>query len=76
MQLTDAQYVAVNVGGDIIDGALGHTAVLAGESFRSRKLYEIPSGQGFCLPYGFIAGDSGHEQRNMGVTWGSKNILM
>lgn len=37
--------------------------------FRSRKLYEIPSEQGFCLPYGFIAGDSGYEQRNMGVTW-------
>lgn len=37
--------------------------------FRSRKLYEIPSEQGFCLPYGFISGDSGHEQRNMGVTW-------
>jgi len=37
--------------------------------FRPRKLYEVPKEQGFCLPYGFIAGDSGHEPRNMGVTY-------
>lgn len=37
--------------------------------FHTRKLYEVPIGQGFCMPYGFIAGDSGHEKRNMGVTY-------
>lgn len=41
--------------------------------FRSRKLYEVPAEQGFCLPYGFIAGDSGHEPRNMGVTYRLKD---
>lgn len=37
--------------------------------FRPRKLYEVPEEQGFCMPYGFIAGDSGHEPRNMAVTY-------
>jgi len=37
--------------------------------FRARKLYEVPAEQGFCLPYGFIAGDSGHEKRNIAVTF-------
>jgi len=37
--------------------------------FRARKLYEVPAEQGFCLPYGFIAGDSGQEKRNMAVTF-------
>lgn len=37
--------------------------------FRSRDLFEIPSEKGFCLPYGFIAGDSGHEPRNMAVMY-------
>lgn len=37
--------------------------------FKSRKLYEVPIEQGFCMPYGFIAGDSGYEKRNMGVTY-------
>lgn len=37
--------------------------------FRSRKLYEVPTEQGFCIPYGFIAGDSGNEKRNIGVTY-------
>lgn len=41
--------------------------------FRPRKLYEVPTEQGFCLPYGFIAGDSGHEKRNMGVTYRLKD---
>jgi hypothetical protein len=41
--------------------------------FRPRKLYEVPAEQGFCLPYGFIAGDSGDEPRNMGVTYRLKN---
>ncbi|WP_336280518.1 T6SS immunity protein Tli4 family protein [Cronobacter dublinensis] len=41
--------------------------------FRPRNLYEVPSAQGFCLPYGFIANDSGHESRNMGVTYRLKN---
>ncbi|MTW43747.1 hypothetical protein GNE01_27880 [Klebsiella sp. JL973] len=37
--------------------------------FQSRKLYQIPPVQGFCMPYGFVAGDSGHEKRNMAVTY-------
>ncbi|EGT4369968.1 hypothetical protein AUM47_00290 [Cronobacter malonaticus] len=37
--------------------------------FQARNLFEIPSEKGFCLPYGFIAGDSGHEPRNMAVTY-------
>lgn len=37
--------------------------------FQSRKLYQVPMEQGFCMPYGFVAGDSGHEERNMGVTY-------
>lgn len=41
--------------------------------FQSRKLYQVPTAQGFCIPYGFIAGDSGHELRNMGVTYRLKN---
>ncbi|HIB3093698.1 TPA: T6SS immunity protein Tli4 family protein [Escherichia coli] len=41
--------------------------------FQSRKLYQVPTVQGFCMPYGFIAGDSGHELRNMGVTYRLKN---
>lgn len=41
--------------------------------FQPRKLYEVPAEQGFCLPYGFIARDSGHEPRNMGVTYRLKN---
>lgn len=41
--------------------------------FQSRKLYQVPTAQGFCMPYGFIAGDSGHEMRNMGVTYRLKN---
>ncbi|HCL5281121.1 TPA: hypothetical protein N2G40_004469 [Salmonella enterica] len=40
--------------------------------FQTRDLYEIPSGQGFCLPYGFIANDSGSEERNMAVTYRMK----
>lgn len=43
------------------------------KNFQSRKLYEVPAEQGFCIPYGFIAGDSGHEPRNMGVTYRLKN---
>ncbi|WP_276850733.1 T6SS immunity protein Tli4 family protein [Enterobacter oligotrophicus] len=42
-------------------------------NFRPRNLYEVPAEQGFCLPYGFIARDSGHEPRNMGVTYRLKN---
>ncbi|HKN05042.1 MAG TPA: T6SS immunity protein Tli4 family protein, partial [Buttiauxella sp.] len=41
--------------------------------FHPRKLYEVPTEQGFCFPYGFIAGDSGHEKRNMGVTYRLKD---
>lgn len=41
--------------------------------FRPRKLYEVPTEQGFCLPYGFIAGDSGHEPRNIGITYRLQN---
>jgi len=41
--------------------------------FQSRELYEVPTEQGFCIPYGFIAGDSGHEPRNMAVTYRLKN---
>lgn len=37
--------------------------------FRARELYEVPSEQGFCLPYGFIAGDSGREPHQLGVTY-------
>lgn len=37
--------------------------------FRPRELYEVPPEQGFCLPYGFIAGDSGQESHDMGVTY-------
>lgn len=37
--------------------------------FRSRELYEVPSKEGFCIPYGFIANDSGQEQHNMAVTF-------
>ena len=39
------------------------------KKFQPRNLYEVPKEQGFCLPYGFIAGDSGHEKRNMAVTY-------
>lgn len=41
--------------------------------FRPRELYKVPTEQGFCIPYGFIAGDSGHEPRNMAVTYRLKN---
>lgn len=41
--------------------------------FRSRNLYEVPADQGFCIPYGFIAADSGSEKRNMGVTYRLKD---
>ncbi|EDF8720087.1 hypothetical protein GCB14_20545 [Salmonella enterica] len=37
--------------------------------FRPRELFEVPSEQGFCLPYGFIAGDSGQTPHEMGVTY-------
>lgn len=37
--------------------------------FQSRKLYQVPTAQGFCMPYGFIAEDSGHEPRNMAVSY-------
>ncbi|EIX6435628.1 hypothetical protein MKU92_004648, partial [Salmonella enterica] len=37
--------------------------------FRTRKIYEIPSEKGFCLPYGFIANDSGAEDRDIAVTY-------
>ena len=43
------------------------------ERFRTRKLYEIPSEKGFCLPYGFIANDSGAEDRDIAVTYRMKN---
>ncbi len=41
--------------------------------FQTRGLYETPSGNGFCLPYGFIANDSGNEERSMTVTYRMKN---
>ncbi|UNK63185.1 T6SS immunity protein Tli4 family protein [Buttiauxella ferragutiae] len=41
--------------------------------FRPRKLYEVPAEQGFCMPYGFVARDSGQEPRNMGVTYRLKD---
>ena len=41
--------------------------------FQTRDLYEIPPGQGFCLPYGFIANGSGNEERDMAVTYRMKN---
>lgn len=41
--------------------------------FKPRRLYEVPAAQGFCIPYGFIAGDSGHEPRNMAVTYRLKD---
>ncbi|MCZ8671004.1 T6SS immunity protein Tli4 family protein [Escherichia albertii] len=41
--------------------------------FQARDLYEIPPGRGFCLPYGFIANDSGNEERDMAVTYRMKN---
>ncbi|MGG5838018.1 T6SS immunity protein Tli4 family protein [Huaxiibacter chinensis] len=37
--------------------------------FHSRELYEVPAEQGFCLPYGFVAGDSGQEPHEIGVTY-------
>jgi hypothetical protein len=37
--------------------------------FRPRELYEVPNEQGFCIPYGFIANDSGQEPHNMAVTY-------
>ena len=37
--------------------------------FRPRNLYQVPSEQGFCLPYGFISDDSGKEPHEMGVTY-------
>ncbi|POP40434.1 hypothetical protein CHU32_27320 [Superficieibacter electus] len=41
--------------------------------FRPRQLYEVPSEPGFCLPVGFVANDSGHEPRNMAVTYRMKD---
>ncbi|EIE9115914.1 hypothetical protein Q1E06_004489 [Salmonella enterica] len=41
--------------------------------FHPRQLYEVPSEPGFCLPYGFVANDSGHESRNMAVTYRLKD---
>lgn len=41
--------------------------------FHPRQLYELPAGPGFCLPYGFIADDSGHEPHNMAVTYRLKD---
>ncbi|MEO3988824.1 T6SS immunity protein Tli4 family protein [Pseudocitrobacter cyperus] len=41
--------------------------------FQTRKLFEIPSGQGFCLPYGFISNDSGNEERSMAVMYRMNN---
>jgi len=43
------------------------------KQFQPRNLYEVPKEQGFCLPYGFIAGDSGHEKRDMAVTYRLKD---
>ncbi|MGG5835776.1 T6SS immunity protein Tli4 family protein [Huaxiibacter chinensis] len=37
--------------------------------FHTRELYEIPSGQGFCLPYGFIDDEAGEAKRNIAVTY-------
>jgi len=37
--------------------------------FTPRELYEVPNKQGFCIPYGFIADDSGQEPHNMAVTY-------
>ncbi|MDY0928580.1 T6SS immunity protein Tli4 family protein [Enterobacter sp. CFBP8995] len=37
--------------------------------FSPRELYEVPTKQGFCIPYGFIANDSGQEPHNMAVTY-------
>ncbi|EIX6435495.1 hypothetical protein MKU92_004497 [Salmonella enterica] len=37
--------------------------------FHTRDLYEIPSGQGFCLPYGFIDETTGKAERHMAVTY-------
>ena len=41
--------------------------------FSTRDLYEVPAKQGFCIPYGFIANDSGHESHNMAVTYRLKD---
>jgi|EndMetStandDraft_3_1072993.scaffolds.fasta_scaffold36624_3 hypothetical protein len=41
--------------------------------FSPRELYEVPTKQGFCIPYGFIANDSGHESHNMAVTYRLKD---
>ncbi|EBS7636806.1 hypothetical protein CDR68_24345 [Salmonella enterica] len=43
------------------------------ERFHTRELYEIPTGKGFCLPYGFIANDSGAEDRDIAVTYRMKS---
>ena len=43
------------------------------ERFRARKFYEIPPEKGFCLPYGFIANDSGTEDRDIAVTYRMNN---
>ncbi|QMJ05012.1 hypothetical protein HVY04_18535 [Citrobacter freundii] len=43
------------------------------EHFQTRELYDIPSEKGFCLPYGFIANDSGAEDRDMAVTYRMNN---
>lgn len=41
--------------------------------FSPRELYEVPNKQGFCIPYGFIADDSGQEPHNMAVTYRLKD---
>lgn len=37
--------------------------------FRPRALFEVPVASGFCLPFGFIANDSGREPHNVAATW-------
>lgn len=41
--------------------------------FRSRALFDIPATPGFCLPFGFIAADSGDEYHNVAATWRLKH---
>lgn len=37
--------------------------------FSPREIYEVPTKKGFCIPYGFIAEDSGKVPHNMAVTY-------
>jgi hypothetical protein len=37
--------------------------------FHTRELYEIPSRQGVCFPYGFIDSTTGKTERDMSVTY-------